>query len=56
MKRTALILAAARRLPQQVAELKRGIWQTGVGDTLRGRLTVLESRVMNSKPDLGLAR
>ena len=25
------------------------------GDTLRGRLTVLESRVMNSRPELGLA-
>ncbi len=33
----ALILAAARRLPQQVAALKRGVWQTGVGDTLRGK-------------------
>jgi D-3-phosphoglycerate dehydrogenase / 2-oxoglutarate reductase len=33
----ALILAAARRLPQQVAALKRGIWQTGVGETLRGK-------------------
>lgn len=33
----ALVLAAARRLPQQVAALKRGIWQTAVGDTLRGR-------------------
>ena len=26
------------------------------GDTLRGRLTVLEARPMNSKPDIGLAR
>lgn len=33
----ALVLAAARRLPQQVAALRAGIWQTGVGDTLRGR-------------------
>jgi len=32
-----LILAAARRLPQQVEALKRGTWQTGVGDTLRGK-------------------
>jgi len=33
----ALVLAAARRLPQQVAALRAGIWQTGVGDTLRGK-------------------
>jgi len=33
----ALILAAARRLPQQVKALRRGVWQTGVGDTLRGK-------------------
>lgn len=32
-----LIIAAARRIPQQVAALKAGIWQTGVGDTLRGK-------------------
>jgi D-3-phosphoglycerate dehydrogenase len=33
----ALIMAAARRLPQQVAALKSGQWQTGVGDSLRGK-------------------
>lgn len=33
----ALVLAAARRLPQQVASLKAGNWQYGVGDTLRGK-------------------
>jgi D-3-phosphoglycerate dehydrogenase / 2-oxoglutarate reductase len=33
----ALILAAARRLPQQVASLRAGTWQTGVGTTLRGK-------------------
>ena len=33
----ALVLAAARRLPEQVAALRAGVWQTGVGDTLRGR-------------------
>ena len=33
----ALILSAARRIPQQVADLKRGAWQTAVGDTLRGK-------------------
>ncbi len=32
----ALILAAMRQLPQQVAALKAGIWQTGVGRSLRG--------------------
>jgi len=31
----ALVLAAARRLPQQVAALKAGRWQTGMGLTLR---------------------
>jgi len=31
-----LILAAMRRIPQQVAALKSGIWQTGVGRSLRG--------------------
>lgn len=33
----ALALAAARRLPQQMASLKAGTWQVGVGDTLRGK-------------------
>ena len=33
----ALILAAARQLPQQVAALKTGRWQIGVGTTLRGK-------------------
>ncbi|HWN36228.1 MAG TPA: D-2-hydroxyacid dehydrogenase family protein [Pseudonocardia sp.] len=33
----ALLLAAARQLPQQVAALKAGTWQVGVGDTLRGK-------------------
>jgi len=33
----ALILAAARQIPQQVAALKTGIWQTGMGSTLRGK-------------------
>jgi D-3-phosphoglycerate dehydrogenase len=33
----ALILAAARMLPQQVASLKAGHWQFGVGRTLRDR-------------------
>ena len=33
----ALVLAAARRLPEQVAALKKGQWQTAVGTTLRGK-------------------
>jgi len=33
----ALVLAAARQLPQQVAALKTGRWQIGVGSTLRGK-------------------
>jgi D-3-phosphoglycerate dehydrogenase len=33
----ALVLAAVRQLPQQVAALKAGRWQTGVGHTLRGK-------------------
>ena len=33
----ALVMAAVRQLPQQVAALKQGVWQTGVGATLRGK-------------------
>jgi D-3-phosphoglycerate dehydrogenase / 2-oxoglutarate reductase len=33
----ALILAAVREIPQQVAALKAGRWQIGVGTTLRGK-------------------
>jgi len=33
----ALLLAAARQLPQQMAALKAGRWQIGVGTTLRGK-------------------
>jgi D-3-phosphoglycerate dehydrogenase len=32
-----LVLAAERQIPQQVAALKAGRWQTGVGNSLRGR-------------------
>jgi D-3-phosphoglycerate dehydrogenase len=32
-----LILAAERQIPQQMAALKAGRWQTGVGSTLRGK-------------------
>jgi len=33
----ALILAAAREIPQNVAGLKAGQWQTGIGNTIRGK-------------------
>jgi len=33
----ALVLAAVRQIPQQVAALKAGTWQIGVGHTLRGK-------------------
>jgi len=33
----ALILAAMRQIPQQVASLTAGKWQLGVGETLRGK-------------------
>src|SRR5919198_554098 len=33
----ALVLGAMRQLPQQVAALKAGTWQVGVGHTLRGK-------------------
>ena len=32
-----LILAAARQIPQQMASLRAGTWQIGVGTTLRGK-------------------
>jgi D-3-phosphoglycerate dehydrogenase len=33
----ALVLAAVRQLPRQVAALEAGTWQVGVGHTLRGK-------------------
>ena len=33
----ALILSAMRRIPQEVAALRSGGWQTGLGTTVRGR-------------------
>jgi D-3-phosphoglycerate dehydrogenase len=33
----ALVLAAARQVPQQMASLRSGGWQSGVGSSLRGR-------------------
>jgi D-3-phosphoglycerate dehydrogenase len=34
----ALVLAAVRKIPQQMAALKAGQWQMGVGTTLRGKM------------------
>jgi len=34
----ALVLAAMRQIPAQAAALARGVWQTGVGATLRGKM------------------
>jgi D-3-phosphoglycerate dehydrogenase len=33
----ALVLAAMRQIPRQVAALQRGVWQIGVGTTVRGK-------------------
>jgi D-3-phosphoglycerate dehydrogenase len=33
-----LLLAAVRRIPQQMSSLKAGRWQIGVGNTLRGKM------------------
>jgi D-3-phosphoglycerate dehydrogenase / 2-oxoglutarate reductase len=33
----ALVLAAMRQIPEQVAALRRGTWQIGVGTTVRGK-------------------
>src|SRR5919197_3820551 len=33
----ALVLGAVRQLPQQVAALRAGTWQVGIGQTLRGK-------------------
>jgi phosphoglycerate dehydrogenase-like enzyme len=33
----AMLMAAARNIPQEEAALRRGVWQLGVGTTLRGR-------------------
>jgi D-3-phosphoglycerate dehydrogenase len=53
----ALILAAARQLPQQMASLKAGRWQMGVGQTLAGRTLGLYGfgRIGRSVADFGRA-
>ena len=38
-----LILAAMRQIPQQMQALQQGIWQIGVGSTLRGKILGIHS-------------
>lgn len=52
----ALILAAARQLPRQMASLKAGTWQAGVGQTLAGRTLGLYGYGRIGKAVAGYAR
>jgi D-3-phosphoglycerate dehydrogenase / 2-oxoglutarate reductase len=52
----ALILAAVRDLPRQVASLKAGEWQMGVGTTLRGKTLGLYGFGRISRAVAGYAR
>ncbi len=52
----ALILASARQLPQQMASLKAGTWQMGVGQTLSGRRLGLYGYGRIAKSVAGYAR
>jgi D-3-phosphoglycerate dehydrogenase len=52
----ALILAAARQLPQQMASLRAGRWQMGVGQTLAGRRLGLFGYGRIAKAVAGYAR
>ena len=52
----ALILASARQLPQQVASLKAGHWQMGVGQSLSGRRLGLYGYGRIAKAVAGYAR
>lgn len=53
----ALILASYRQIPQQVASLSAGQWQSGVGRTLRGRTLGLYGygRIANAVADYAKA-
>ncbi len=53
----ALVLAAMRQVPQQVASLKAGRWQMGVGTTLRGKTLGLFGwgRIAHAVADYGRA-
>jgi D-3-phosphoglycerate dehydrogenase / 2-oxoglutarate reductase len=52
-----LMLAAMRRIPQQMASLKAGKWQIGVGNSLRGRTLGLYGygRIARAVADYGKA-
>ncbi len=53
----ALILAAARRLPEQIASAKAGKWQWGMGHTLRGKVLGLHGygRIATEVANVGRA-
>jgi D-3-phosphoglycerate dehydrogenase len=52
-----LILAAMRQIPQQMASLKSGGWQIGVGHTVRGKTLGIHGygRIGRAVADVGLA-
>ena len=52
----ALVLASARQLPAQMASVKAGRWQAGVGRTLRGRTLGLYGYGRIAKAVAGYAR
>ena len=52
----ALILAAMRQIPQQMANMKAGRWQMGVGKTLQGRTLGLYGYGRIAKTVAGYAR
>lgn len=51
----ALILAAMRQIPQQVASLKAGTWQCGVGTSVRGKTLGIYGygRISRAVADIG---
>ena len=51
------MLAAVRQIPQQMASLKAGTWQIGVGSTLRGKTLGIfgYSRIGRAVADYGQA-
>jgi D-3-phosphoglycerate dehydrogenase / 2-oxoglutarate reductase len=53
----ALILASVRQIPQQMASLRAGTWQIGVGTTLRGKTLGLYGygRIARAVADYGRA-
>lgn len=51
-----LLLAAMRQIPQQMAALKAGKWQTGVGHTVRGKTPGIWSYGRIGKAVAGIVR